>query len=127
MIKIIRNKNFLRSAIGNLYFLIFVVVLFSCGKDKPAKHYPPKKITYLVTGTKFSLNYIDSNSVFQKDRVYSETFRYEFLKSPGASIGISIHAFSTDDQIYSWNIYINDKLYANAFSEGGSYLTVPYD
>src|SRR5262245_10436437 len=93
-----------------IVLLITVTACYSCYKERPAKHYPPKKITYLVTGTKFKLNYIDSNSFFQKDQVYSESFRYEFMKSPGSSIGITIHLFSDTDQIYSWNIYINDKL-----------------
>ena len=87
----------------------------------------PKDILYVVKGTHLKLNFIDSQSVFQKDRAFQDSFHYAFKKGPGAQIGISVHSQSPADTIYSWHIFINGKLYANAFSEGGAYLTVPYD
>ena len=122
---------------SRLTFVPFLVVLFltlfGCKKNitdekraiTPVGH--SKKIVYEVHGSKFRLNYIDSNSVFQKDQVYDSIFHYEFWKGSGASIGITIHKNSPGDTIFSWELYINDKLYANAFSEGGVYLIVPYD
>ncbi len=123
---IFRTKFFTASTI------FIAVSLFSCkkdsgNKDKPDSNFPPKHIVYLVKGTNFRLNYIDSNSVFQHDQLFKDSFRYEFDKGPGASIGISIYLPSQTDTIFSWYIYINNKLYADAFSEGGAYLTVPYD
>jgi hypothetical protein len=111
---------------------ICLVLLFniSCKKDKD----DPKeavagtsKVLYVVDGTHFRLNFIDSNSVFKRDQLFSDHFAYEFRKGSGASIGMSIFTLDpTTDSIYSWKIYIDGKLYANAFSEGGAYLTVPY-
>jgi hypothetical protein len=105
--------------------------IFSCKKDKTD---PPfenvatlKKITYLVKGTNFKMNYIDSFSVFQSDRVFQDSFRYEFIKGSGAEIGMSIFLQAPTDVIFSWAIYVNDKLYANAYSQGGAYFTVPYN
>ena len=108
-----------------------IIIAGSCKKDKEPKEPVPgfaeKNILYLVKGTHLKLNYIDSESVFQRDQVFQDSFRYEFRKGPGASIGITINRQSASDTIYSWHIFINGKLYANAFSEGGVYLTVPYD
>jgi hypothetical protein len=103
--------------------------MLSCSKDKEATRDNKaggSTIVYIVEGTHFRLNYIDSNSVFQKDETYSDHFRYEFKKGSGANIGMSVFLLNSTDQIYSWKIFIDNKLYANAFSEGGAYLTVPY-
>ena len=117
------------------YPVLFLGLIFagvnSCKKDTVQikdrdQIFVPKDILYLVKGTHLKLNYIDSKSVFQRDQVFQDSFWYEFKKGPGASIGISVFRQSTTDSIYSWHIYINGKLYANAFSEGGAYLTVPY-
>lgn len=103
----------------------------SCGKDKPKEIFSNqatlKTVVYLVKGTNLKLDFIDSNSVFQTNMVYVDSFKYEFKKGSGASIGISIFKASSSDTIYSWSIFIDNKLYANAFSEGGAYFTVPYN
>jgi hypothetical protein len=114
------------------YFFYFafgiIVAAVSCRKDRDKeKTYPPKNITYIVKGTNIKLNFIDSQSVFQQNKVFADSFHYSFKKGPGAGIGISVHALSPADTIYGWQILINGKLYANAFSTGGAYLTVPYD
>lgn len=103
-----------------------LIACICCKKEVP-KVYNPKKVVYLVRGTQFRLNFIDSNSVFQKDKVFRDSFRYEFIKGPGASIGISIYRFSAADTIFSWELFLDGQLFANAFSEGGVYSTVPYD
>lgn len=118
------------------YSVLFLGLIFtgvsSCKKDTDQIKdtdpvFVPKDILYLVKGTHLKLNYIDSESVFQRDQVFQDSFRYEFKKGPGASIGISVFHQSTTDTVYSWHIFINGKLFANAFSQGGAYLTVPYD
>ena len=109
--------------------LLFIAAA-SCDKDNDNVKevtFPPKDITYVVKGTNIKLNFIDSQSVFQRDRVFKDSFHYAFKKGPGAQIGISVNSQSPADTIYSWHIFINGKLYANAFSVGGAYLTVPYD
>lgn len=83
-------------------------------------------IVYLVRGSNIRMNYIDSASVFQRDKVFTDSFRYEFKKGSGASIGMSVYRLSPDDSINEWDLYIDGKLYANAFSEGGVYMIVPY-
>jgi hypothetical protein len=91
---------------------------------------PPGKtrtIVYEVKGTRIKMNFIDSNSVFREQQVFYNSFRYQFQKGSGASIGFSITRFSPVDEIYSWNLFIDGKLYANSFSEGGVYMTVPYN
>ena len=114
-------------------FLIFVLLAASsasCDKEKEVIKevtFIPKDILYVVKGTQLKLNFIDSQSVFQKDRVFKDSFHYQFKKGPGASIGITVNRQSTSDTIYSWHIFINGKLFANAFSEGGAYFTIPYD
>ena len=113
-----------------LLFVLLVIAATSCDKDKEVIKevtFIPKDILYVVKGTHLKLNFIDSQSVFQKDRAFQDSFHYAFKKGPGAQIGISVHSQSPADTIYSWHIFINGKLYANAFSEGGAYLTVPYD
>jgi hypothetical protein len=108
-------------------FIVIVTQISSCSKDKQ-KAEPPytiRTVSYIVTGTRFKLNFIDSNSVFQENLIYTTGFRYEFQAGSGSEIGISIFKSAPDDLIYSWEIYIDDKLYANAFSEGGAYFTVP--
>ena len=105
-----------------------ITILFACEKDKNIEPtFVEKNILYLVKGTHLKLNYIDSGSVFQKDQVFQDSFRCEFKKGPGASIGISVFRESASDTVYSWHIFINGNLYANAFSEGGAYFTIPYD
>lgn len=103
----------------------------SCDKehddDPIIPHAKLRTIVYEVSGTNFRLNYIDSTSAFKKDEVHKGFFRYEFRKGSGASIGISIFRQSIADTIYNWNIYIDNKLYANALSEGGAYFTIPYE
>ena len=106
--------------------------IFSCKKDKagnpPAENQATlKKILYVVKGTNFKVNYIDSTSRFQSDHVFQDSFHYEFIKGSGAEIGMSIYLQAPTDMIYSWAIYVNDKLYANAYSQGGAYFTVPYN
>lgn len=114
-----------------------VTAIISCRKDRHRdedKNQPTiinqaslKTIVYTVKGTHFRMNYIDSNSIFRRDGDLHDFFRYEFRKGSGASIGMSVFPFDTNDEIYSWTIYIDGKLYANAFSEGGAYFTVPYN
>lgn len=114
-------KNYL------LFVLIgcFGCVTLSCKKDKPPV-FKPKIVVYTVAGTNFRLNYIDSKYVFHKDEVFKDNFRLEFKQGPGASIGISIFKATDSDSIFSWRLEMDGKLYANGFSEGGAYMTVPY-
>lgn len=110
---------------------LLIIWCTSCSKTKTDKNDPgpdgsSKKIVYTVTGTHFKLNYIDSNSVFHNGEIHDGTFRYEFNKGSGAYIGISIFVLQPSDHIDSWTIHIDNKLVANAFSEGGAYFTVPY-
>jgi hypothetical protein len=107
--------------------VIFLVVLASaCKKDKPLNT-QPRHITYLVTGTRIKLNFIDSTSGFLKDQLYTGSFHYDFWRKPGTSIGITVNAASSTDTIYNWEIRVDGKLVANAFSVGGAYLAVPYN
>lgn len=108
------------------YLLIAVCMLLSCKKDHPVYQNKTRKIKYVVNGTNFRLNFIDSLSAFNADKVFRDVFSYEFRKGTGANIGMSVYRQSSSDTIYSWAIYIDDKLYANAFSEGGAYMMVPY-
>ena len=113
-----------------LFCYLLIVIAPSCNKSKSNATLVPRAkerdILYLVKGSNFRLNFIDSNSVFQRDKVFQDSFRYEFKKGSGASIGISIYKQSPGDSIHEWEIYIDGQLTANAFSEGGAYLTVPY-
>lgn len=102
------------------------MVLMSCKKDHPVYQNKLRKIKYVVSGTNFRMNYIDSLSVFNSDKVYRDSFSYEFLKGTGASVGMSIYRQASSDSIHYWALYIDDKLYANAFSEGGVYMMIPY-
>ena len=110
------------------YWLLFLIIAagLSCKKDKPV-HYPPRHVTYWVRGSHIKLNFIDSTSVFQSGKVYTDSFRYEFNRGPGAGIGMSVGIPSLSDTIYNWELRIDGKLYANAFSTGGAYLTIPYN
>lgn len=113
----------------------------SCKKDKKGSDVSPdakkeqpgkmvvskKKIVYLVKGTHFRLNYIDSNSVFQTDRLYKDSARITFNKNSGEYIGMSVLKPLPTDTIFSWEIFINGRLHANAFSPGGAYFIIPYD
>jgi len=107
--------------------VVLLITALSCTKkENPVPRGKIRDILYRVKGSNIRLNYIDSNSVFQRDQVFSDSFSYAFKKGSGASIGISVYRYSPDDQVTEWDIYIDGKLYANAFGEGGAYLTVPY-
>jgi hypothetical protein len=106
--------------------LVFAFSFFSCKKEPPPD-FTPKIVSYLVTGSNFRLNFIDSNMAFQRDRNFSGSFLYEFRKAPGTNIGISIFKSSPADSITSWRLSIDGKLYANGFSEGGAYMQIPYN
>jgi len=111
------------------YVVIFIAAMaFACKKDKPKPpaYYPPRQVQYLVKGTHIKVNFIDSVSGFQRDRVYSDSFRYVFMRAPGTYIGITVGTPSAEDVIYGWEIRIDGKLTANAFSTGGAYFNVPY-
>ncbi|HMH22021.1 MAG TPA: hypothetical protein VK563_09600 [Puia sp.] len=115
-----------------LLFLLGLVgaVSYSCNKANSKPSGPasttPRQIQYLIKGTKFNLNFIDSNNNFQQNQTMVDSFHYSFKKGAGGNIGISITRYTPADIIYSWEIYIDGKLYANAFSEGGAYMVVPY-
>ena len=109
------------------YLAIFIVVAaLSCKKDKPPVNYPPRHVTYLVKGTRIKLNFIDSTSGFLRDQLFTDSFRYEFMRKPGTYIGITVGTATPDDLIYGWEIRIDGKLVANAFSVGGAYFNIPY-
>jgi hypothetical protein len=107
-----------------------VAVIFSCNKAATHPSGPgtttPRQILYLIKGTNFNLNFIDSSNNFQQNVTMVDSFHYSFKKGAGGNIGISILRYTPADIIYSWEIYIDGKLYANAFSEGGAYMVVPY-
>lgn len=73
------------------------------------------------------MNFIDSTSGFLRDQLYTDSFRYDFMRKPGTSIGMTVNVPVAEDVIYSWEIRIDGKLVANAFSIGGAYLAVPYN
>jgi hypothetical protein len=99
----------------------------ACKKsDDPTPSYPPREVTYVVKGTKFTLNFIDSSNAFEKGVIKQDSFRYDFWKGPGTNIGITVASFSPSDTVYSWEIYIDGKLSANALGQGGAYFGVPY-
>lgn len=86
-----------------------------------------RTVVYTVKGTNFNIDYIDSNSVYKTDQVFMDSFVYTFKKGSGANVGLTVHPQSgLTDIIYSWSITIDGVLYANAFSEGGAFLSVPY-
>ncbi len=103
--------------------------MLSCKKnhDQPTKTYPPKQVIYSVKGSNFVLNYLDSNHVFQSNKTFQGSFDYTFLSAPGSAIGITISPASPADSITYWGIFIDGKLYANAYSAGGAYMLVPYE
>ncbi len=113
----------------NFIFLLLAAV--SCSKDKNDNVVTPqaslKSVTYSIKGSNFNVSYIDSNSVYRENQVYKDSFNYQFNKGSGASIGLTVHAQSSSDTVYFWNIKIDGKLYANAFSDGGAFLSVPYN
>jgi len=82
---------------------------------------------YLVKGTRIKLNFIDSTSGFLRDQLYTDSFRYEFMRKPGTGIGMSVGVATSSDSIYGWEIRVDGRLVANAFSVGGAYLAVPYN
>jgi len=103
------------------------VMAFACKKDKPPViNYPPRHVMYLVKGTHLKMNFIDSLSGFQQDQLYTDSFRYEFWRKPGTGIGMSVGVVTPgQDTISIWEIRIDGKLVANAFSVGGAYLSIP--
>ncbi len=111
-----------------LFFSLLIgglLAIASCEKEEQV--FPPKTILYIVKGSHLKLNYIDSQSIFKQNQLFADSFRDQFKKGPGASIGITVNRGSDGDSIYSWQILIDGKLYANAFREGGAYFTVPYN
>ncbi len=113
-----------------LWALLTICTILSCKKDKANEDVNKaslKTVAYVIKGTHIKLNFIDSNSIFQSGKIYTDSFIYIFKKGSGADIGISVYKQAASDSIFNWSIYINGKLYANAFSEGGAYLTVPYN
>lgn len=118
-----------KKGIPALLIGLFVIGALSCKKnhDEPPKTYPPKQVIYSVKGSNFVLNYIDSNSNFQSNQAFQGSFDYTFYKTPGSPIGMSIALASAADSIISWSIFIDGKLYANAYSTGGAYMLVPYE
>ena len=71
--------------------IFILITTASCEKDKVKEViFPTKDITYVVKGSNIKLNFIDSQSVFQRDWVFKDSFHYAFKKGPGAQIGISI-------------------------------------
>lgn len=86
----------------------------------------PRHVLYLVKGSHIKMNFIDSTSGFLRDQVYADSFRYEFKRRPGTGIGITVNVPSPGDTIYNWEVRIDGKLVANAFSVGGAYLNIPY-
>ncbi|MEO6230473.1 MAG: hypothetical protein ABJB11_12970 [Ferruginibacter sp.] len=112
------------------YGTFYLSLAMSCKKEKNGDILPQagvKNVSYSVKGTHIKLNFIDSNSVFQSGKLYQDAFTYSFKKGSGAGIGISVFKQAPGDTIYSWSITIDGKLYANAFSEGGAYLSVPFN
>lgn len=111
-----------------LPFLICFII--SCKKEKAPPNASTQAVirivSYNVKGSNIRVNFIDSNTVFQKDKTYHGSFDYTFRKGSGAPIGISVFKQTALDTIYSWTLTIDGKLYANAFSEGGAYLSVPF-
>jgi hypothetical protein len=106
--------------------ICLAVLALACKKDKPLNT-QPRHVTYLVKGTHIKMNFIDSTSGFLKDQRYTDSFRYEFMRKPGTGIGMTVNAASPADTIYGWEVRIDGKLVANAFSVGGAYLAVPYN
>ncbi len=122
-----------------IFFSVICVCSGSCKKGKKDENLIPnnkkqqesvavkKKIVYLVRGTNFRLNYIDSNSVFKRGESGKDSVKYSFNKGSGENIGISIFKQLESDSIFYWEITINGKVQANAFSPGGAYMMIPYD
>lgn len=121
-------------------FFLSAVCIFSasCRKNKKETPLPQiendhpenvavkKKIVYLVKGSNFRLNLIDSNSVFRRDIYMKDSIRYSFNKGSGASIGMSVFKQTITDTIFYWEISVNGEVKANAHSVGGAYFMVPY-
>jgi len=105
--------------------ILLAFLALACKKDKPLNT-NPRHVTYLVTGTRIKLNFIDSTSGFLRDQLYTDSFHYDFWRKPGTSIGITVNPASSADTIYNWEIRVDGKLVANAFSTGGAYLSIPY-
>jgi hypothetical protein len=105
--------------------IVLLVILVAC-KKVAGPVFVSKKIVYQVKGTNFKINYIDSNSVFVRERVCKDEFKYEFTKGAGALIGISISKLTPVDTVFGWIITMDGNSTANAFSEGGAYMNIPY-
>src|SRR4051812_17533029 len=96
--------------------VIFLAVFaLACKKDKPLNT-NPRHVTYLVTGTRIKMNFIDSTSGFLRDHFYTVFFHYDFGQNPATSIGIPATPASPADTIYNWEIRVDGKLVANALS-----------
>ena len=121
-----------------LSYTLLILFFFTAGSCNKSKHHHNdddspivpvaalRTIAYSVKGTNFSVSFIDSNTVYQVNQVYKDSFEYEFKKGSGAGIGMTISQQSSSDTIFSWRITIDGVLYANAFSEGGAFFNVPY-
>ncbi len=124
-----------RIIVYSLIFFLFIGFISACNKsrhrhnDDDAPINPVgalRTVKYSIVGTNFQINYIDSNTIYKSNEVYKDSFVYEFKKGSGAGIGLTVAKQSSSDTIYSWRITIDDVLYANAFSDGGAFFTVPY-
>jgi hypothetical protein len=116
------NRLFTRKGICMIGLALFTT---TCKKEQKP-NFTPKIVTYEVTGTHFRLNFIDSLHGFKENQLHNNSFIYEFRKAPGANIGFSIFKQAATDTIFAWRLSINHKLYANGFSEGGAWMTIPY-
>jgi len=107
--------------------ILIVATALACKKDRQqTSNYPPRHVLYLVKGTHIKMNFIDSISGFRQGQLFTDSFRYEFSRKPGTGIGMSVGIADSTDVIYGWEIRVDGKLVANAFSVGGAYLNIPY-
>jgi hypothetical protein len=115
-----------------LWLLVILSVAFiQCKKDHKRAldnlpSYPSRLVHYKVSGTNVRLDYIDSTSTFLTDQPLNGNFDYEFRRGPGTQIGINVDPADSTGAVFSWEIYIDNKLFANAFSRGGAYFIIPY-
>ena|SRR5579871_1613603 len=104
---------------------------FSCKKnssdpDGSSSSTTKKTVSYTVTGTKYTVSFIDSTNSYEQGVTESGTWTYTFKQGSGANIGMTIALATSSDTIDSWEITVDGKLYANAYSAGGAFFTVPY-